>query len=153
MRLSKIRGLTIAAAVGAMSLAISAAKAVEIEYWQYFFDARVQAMEQLIENFQAANPGITVKMTHFPYADYRTKVAAAIPAGEGPDVVQLFYGWLNDYKAASLIQPLPAGDFNADQISGDFFPMVSAMREGDNYWWPNTSAPWFLRRDSNRLPT
>ena len=139
MRLSKIRGLTIAAAVGAMSLAISAAKAVEIEYWQYFFDARVQAMEQLIENFQAANPGITVKMTHFPYADYRTKVAAAIPAGEGPDVVQLFYGWLNDYKAASLIQPLPAGDFNADQISGDFFPMVSAMRAGDNYWALHTA--------------
>ena len=57
-------------------------------------------MEQLIENFEAANPDITVTMTHFPYADYRTKVAAAIPAGEGPDVVQLFYGWLNDYKAA-----------------------------------------------------
>ena len=56
-------------------------------------------MEQLIENFEAANPGIRVEMTHFPYADYRTKVAAAIPAGEGPDVVQLFYGWLNDYVA------------------------------------------------------
>ena len=61
----------------------SAANAVEIEYWQYFFDARVTAMEQLIENFQAANPDITVKMTHFPYADYRTKVAAAIPGGRG----------------------------------------------------------------------
>lgn len=134
MKFGKLGGMALAAAVGAFSFASTAAKAVEIEYWQYFFDARVQAMEKLIENFQGANPGITVKMTHFPYADYRTKVAAAIPAGEGPDVVQLFYGWLNDYKAAKLIQPLPAGDFNADQISKDFFPMVSAMREGDNYW-------------------
>lgn len=111
-----------------------AAQAVEIEYWQYFFDARVKAMEQLIESFQAENPDITVKMTHFPYADYRTKVAAAIPAGEGPDVVQLFYGWLNDYVAAELIQPLPADAFPPAEIEANFFPMVGAMRDGDNYW-------------------
>ncbi|MEO0918677.1 MAG: extracellular solute-binding protein, partial [Pseudomonadota bacterium] len=134
MTFTKMKTLAFATATSAMALVSSAASAVEIEYWQYFFDARVSAMEQLIENFEAANPDITVKMTHFPYADYRTKVAAAIPAGEGPDVVQLFYGWLNDYKAASLIQPLPSDAFPADQIDADFFPMVSAMREGDNYW-------------------
>ena len=130
----KLHGVALAAATGAMAIGASVANAVEIEYWQYYFDARVTAMEQLIENFEAANPDITVKMTHFPYADYRTKVAAAIPAGEGPDVVQLFYGWLNDYKAANLIQPLPAEAFPADQITDEFFPMVAAMREGDNYW-------------------
>lgn len=112
----------------------ASAQAVEIEYWQYFFDARVDAMEQLIENFETANPDITVTMTHFPYADYRTKVAAAIPAGEGPDVVQLFYGWLNDYVEAELIQPLPADTFPVSQIDDSFFPMVQAMKEGDNYW-------------------
>ncbi len=63
-------------------------------------------------------------MSHFPYADYRTKVAAAIPAGEGPDVVQLFYGWLNDYKEAKLIQPLPAAEFPVAEIDETFFPMV-----------------------------
>lgn len=129
-----LKGLAFAGLTGAASLFSSAAMAVEIEYWQYFFDARVAAMEQLIEGFQAENPDITVKMTHFPYADYRTKVAAAIPAGEGPDVVQLFYGWLNDYKEAQLIQPLPADSFPASDIDANFFPMVQAMREGDNYW-------------------
>ena len=123
-------------AMGAAALLASTAAwaEVEIEYWQYFFDARVTAMEQLIANFETANPDIKVTMTHFPYADYRTKVAAAIPAGEGPDVVQLFYGWLNDYKNAELIQPLPNDAFPPDQIETDFFPMVAAMREGDNYW-------------------
>ncbi|MDX8354030.1 extracellular solute-binding protein [Cognatiyoonia sp. IB215182] len=135
MKFTSLKAMAFATATSALALVSSAANAeVEIEYWQYFFDARVEAMEQLIENFEAENPDITVTMTHFPYADYRTKVAAAIPAGEGPDVVQLFYGWLNDYKAASLIQPLPADAFPADQIDSDFFPMVSAMREGDNYW-------------------
>ncbi len=134
MVFERCRAWTLAAATGLAGLFSTAADAVEIEYWQYFFDARVQAMETLIENFQAANPDITVKMTHFPYADYRTKVAAAIPAGEGPDVVQLFYGWLNDYVAAELIQPLPADTFPAAKIDEEFFPMVQAMKEGDQYW-------------------
>lgn len=129
-----LKGVVLGGMTSAMALLSSAASAVEIEYWQYFFDARVTAMEQLIENFEAANPDVTVKMTHFPYADYRTKVAAAIPAGEGPDVVQLFYGWLNDYVAAELIQPLPADSFPAAQIDEEFFPMVQAMKEGDQYW-------------------
>lgn len=131
---STVQALAFASLTGSAALFSTAANAVEIEYWQYFFDARVTAMEQLIEAFEAANPDITVKMTHFPYADYRTKVAAAIPAGEGPDVVQLFYGWLNDYKEAALIQPLPADTFPVAQIDSDFFPMVQAMKEGDNYW-------------------
>jgi multiple sugar transport system substrate-binding protein len=134
MGFKTLQATVLASATSAAALFGGAANAVEIEYWQYFFDARVAAMEQLIEGFEAANPDITVKMTHFPYADYRTKVAAAVPAGEGPDVVQLFYGWLNDYKEAALIQPLPADVFPADEIDANFFPMVAAMREGDDYW-------------------
>lgn len=129
MKVAALAGLTSAAALSA-----GTASAVEIEYWQYFFDARVTAMEQLIENFEAANPDITVKMTTFPYADYRTKVAAAIPAGEGPDVVQLFYGWLNDYIEAGLIQPLPEDSFPAARIDADFFPMVQAMKQDGQYY-------------------
>lgn len=125
-----VAGLTSSIAV----LGSTSAQAVEIEYWQYFFDARVDAMEQLIKGFEAENPDITVKMTHFPYADYRTKVSAAIPAGEGPDVVQLFYGWLNDYRAANLIQPLPEADFPAAKIDEEFFPMVQAMKVDGQYF-------------------
>ncbi|MFW2542951.1 extracellular solute-binding protein [Primorskyibacter sp. 2E107] len=129
-----MKSFAFAGAASLAALAATSAQAVEIEYWQYFYDARVTAMEQLIEAFEAANPDITVTMTTFPYADYRTKVAASIPAGEGPDVVQLFYGWLNDYVEADLIQPLPADTFPAAQIDADFFPMVQAMKDGDNYW-------------------
>ncbi|MBO6626267.1 MAG: extracellular solute-binding protein [Roseicyclus sp.] len=133
---SGLRTTVAATAVSASALfaAAPAMAEVEIEYWQYFFDARVTAMEQLIENFEAANPDITVTMTHFPYANYRTQVAAAIPAGEGPDVVQLFYGWLNDYVEADLIQPLPADVFSPAEIEAEFFPMVSAMEQDGQYW-------------------
>lgn len=120
-------------ACAAIALSSGLAKAVEIEYWQYIFDARVTAIDKLIENFEAANPDITVTQTTFPYADYRTKVAAAIPAGEGPDVVQLFYGWLNDYVDAKLILPLPTDKFPPAEIDAEFFPMVQAMKRDGAY--------------------
>lgn len=110
------------------------AGAVEIEYWQYFFKQRVEAIDALIEKFEAANPDITVKHTHFPYAQYRTKVAAAVPAGEGPDVVQLYYGWLKDYLKADLLVPLPEAQFPAAEIESEFFPIVKAMKIDGKYW-------------------
>jgi len=122
-----------ALAASMLTLAAGQAKAVEIEYWQYLFQARLDAMDILIDNFEKANPDITVKMSNFPYADYRTKVAAAIPAGEGPDVVQLYYGWLNDYAEAELIQPLPTDVFVPETIEKEFFPMVQAMKRDGAY--------------------
>lgn len=127
---AKLAGL----AAGISFLALGSAQAVEIEYWQYVFDSRVKAMDQLIENFEAANPDITVKHTTFPYADYQTRVVAAKVAGQGPDVVQLFYGWLDQFVAGGLIQPLDPAVFPHDAIEADFFPIVSAMKRGDDYY-------------------
>ena len=91
------------AARAALWLGAFLAAQVEIEYWQYTFAQRVQAVDELIKRFEAANPGIKVKHTQVPYDDFRIKIAAAIPAGQGPDVVQLFYGWLQDYLKAGLL--------------------------------------------------
>jgi multiple sugar transport system substrate-binding protein len=121
-------GVTLAAARPA------AAQPVEIEYWQYTFAQRVQAIDELIKRFEAANPGIKVKHTHVPYDDFRLKIAAAIPAGQGPDVVQLFYGWLHDYLKAKLLQPLPAELFPAAEIERDFFPLVRQMKVDGQYY-------------------
>ena len=127
---AKLAGL----AAGISFLALGSAQAVEIEYWQYVFDSRVKAMDQLIENFEAANPDITVKHTTFPYADYQTRVVAAKVAGQGPDVVQLFYGWLDQFVNGGLIQPLDPAVFPHDAIEADFFPIVSAMKRGEDYY-------------------
>ncbi|MGK9054337.1 extracellular solute-binding protein [Neorhizobium petrolearium] len=119
---------------GFSTFAFNAAQAVEIEYWQYVFETRVKAMDQLIAEFQKANPDITVKQVTFPYADYQTRVIAANMAGNGPDVLQLFYGWLDKFAAGGLLQPLPTDAFPHDKIESEFFPIVSAMKRGDDYY-------------------
>lgn len=120
--------------VSAGTVTGAAAQTVEIEYWQYVFDARVKAMNELIKRFEAANPTIKVKQTTFPYADYQTKIAAAMPAGQGPDVVQLYYGWLDNFVGAKFVQPLPRDAFPPEAIEKDFYPIVSAMKRNGEYY-------------------
>ena len=132
------KALMLAGLMSGISLfSVGSANAVEIEYWQYIYETRVNAMDQLIEKFEEANPDITVKQVTFPYADYQTRIVAANMAGKGPDVMQLFYGWLDKFVAGNLLQPLPQDAFPHDQIESEFFPIVTAMkRDGEYYGLP-----------------
>src|SRR4051812_43021182 len=130
----RFRHMLAGVAISFATLTSFGAKAVEIEYWQYVFDTRVKAMDQLIAKFQAANPDIKVKQTTFPYADYQTKVAASIMAGQGPDVLQLFYGWVDNFIKGKMIQPLRPQAFPHADIERDFFPIVGAMKRGNDYY-------------------
>lgn len=145
----RLRTAFATAALGAALLSTPAV-AVEIEYWQYYFEGRVQAIDQLIEQFEAENPDITVKHTHFPYAQYRTKIAAAVMAGQGPDVVQLYYGWLPDFLKAGLLEPLPADVFDPAKIDEEYFPIVQRMKvDGEYYGLPTAvrSLAMFYNKD------
>jgi len=62
------------------------------------------------------------------------KVAIAVSAGDGPDIVQLYYGWLNDYRDSGLIQPLPKDAFPQDEIEDEFFGIVKSMKVKGEYW-------------------
>ncbi len=135
---------------GSAIFTAQSAGAVEIEYWQYIFETRVTAMDQLIATFQEQNPDITVKQVTFPYADYQTRVIAANMAGQGPDVLQLFYGWTDTFVDAGVLQPLPQDMFPAATIEAEFFPIVSAMvRDGEYYGLPTAvrSLALFYNKD------
>ena len=122
-------------AAAALCLALPAPGfAVEIQYWQYVFDTRVQAMTELIKVFEAQNPGITVKQVTFPYADYQTRLIAAKAAGRGPEVMQLFYGWLDTFIAGKLVQPLSKETFKEAEIESEFFSIVAAMKRNGQYY-------------------
>lgn len=129
------KGLIVAALASGISiLAAGAAQAVQIEYWQYIYETRVKAMDQLIANFEKANPDITVKQTTFPYDDYQTKVIAAHAAGHGPDVLQFYYGWLDKFQKGGVLQPLDPAAFPSDKIESDFFPIVTAVKRDGKYY-------------------
>ncbi len=123
---------------------------VTLTYWQYDFASRVEAMNQLIEQFEAENPGITVVQETFPYDGYQQQVAASLPAGQGPDVVQLFYGWLPTWARSGYVEPLPEAYFDAAELDSAFVPMVQAAKVGGQYYGLPTavrSLALFYNRD------
>lgn len=130
-----MKSALLASIIGSVGLLYAnMASAVEIEYWQYVFDTRVKAMDKLIENFEKEHPDIQVKQVTFPYADYQTRVVAATLAKKGPDVVQLFYGWTDQFVKGKVIQPLNPEVFPTKEIEEEFFPIVSAMKRGEHYY-------------------
>ncbi len=117
-----------------LSFSAKAQEIIEIDYWQYAYKERISAIDKLITMFEAENPNIKVNHTTFAYAQYRTKVAAAVSAGEGPDIVQLFYGWLDDYLAGGILQPLSQQEFPTAEIDELYFPMVQNMKVDGEYY-------------------
>jgi multiple sugar transport system substrate-binding protein len=124
----------VAGAGGFTSADYQPSAAVEIEYWQYELDAKTKMVNELIPEFQAANPLITIKHVNFPYDDFRQQVAAAVQAGEGPDVLNVYFGWIPSYVQQQFLQPLPADLFPTATIESEFFPMVQAAKIKDAYY-------------------
>ena len=113
---------------------MASAEKVEITYWQYFYETKKETIDVLIDLFEKENPDIIVKHITFPYEDYNIKVAASVPAGVGPNVVNLYYGWLPLYINAGYLQALPEDAFNPEMIEKDFFPLVSAAKVDGKYY-------------------
>lgn len=132
--------LALAAALTATTALHSAAAApVTLTYWQYDYASKVSTMNDLIKKFEAANPDIKIKQETFPYDAYNQKVASSVPAGQGPDVVNLFYGWLPQYVDGGFLQPLPEKDFPVKTIESTFVPMIKTSKLNGKYYALPTS--------------
>ncbi|MGE5508385.1 MAG: extracellular solute-binding protein [Chitinophagales bacterium] len=110
------------------------AKQVTIEYWQYYYESKVKLMDELIKTFEKQNPDIKVEQKTFPYEQFNQKVAIAVPAGSGPDVVNLYYGWAPKYVEAGYLQPLPTDAFPVKMLEDEFLPMLDAVKLDGKYW-------------------
>ena len=125
--------LVIIMALGAVAAAQD--DVVEIEYWQYNFAPRVEAMDILIGLFEVANPGIrVVHNSDIPYDNFTDEIAASAPAGVGPDVVTLFYGWIPAFVDAGYLVPLPDDPFSEEFIRDTFSPMVAGSQFEGSFW-------------------
>ena len=136
--MKKLVSLALTATTAAL-LGHAAAAPVTLTYWQYDFASKVSTMNDLIKKFEAANPDIKIKQETFPYDAYNQKVASSVPAGQGPDVVNLFYGWLPQYVDSGYLLPLPEKDFPVRTIESSFVPMIKTSKIGGKYYALPTS--------------
>lgn len=63
-------------------------------------------MQELVDTFNTEHPNITVKMTVMEWADYYSKIPAAVSSGKGPDVGIMHVDSVPTNAARNVIVPL-----------------------------------------------
>jgi raffinose/stachyose/melibiose transport system substrate-binding protein len=97
--------IRLGAALGAVLVAMPAL-AQELSFWSWRQEDRAQ-YEGFIKTFEAANPGITVKLETFEAATYHTLLSTALAGGTGPDLMMVrAYGGMEAIASANYLEPL-----------------------------------------------
>lgn len=137
------RGLIVAAAsVAAASALVGCgssgstgnSKQVTLTYWQYSFPSKVTAIDDLIKKFELENPNIKITQQTFPYDQYTQKVTAAMHANKGPDIMNLYNGWIPQYVKEGYLQPIPQDLMTTQQINDYYIPMVQDSQLNGKYY-------------------
>lgn len=112
----------------------------EVEFWTMQLQPDfTDYFNELIAQYEAENPGVTVRWVDVPWADMQSKILTAVTAGTAPDVVNL-----NPDFAAQLASRnawLPLDDKVSEADRAVYLP---------NIWQANTlngqsfGIPWYL---------
>jgi raffinose/stachyose/melibiose transport system substrate-binding protein len=79
---------------------------VQLDFWSWRVEDRA-AYEQIIEQYEAQNPGVDIEYHAFEASTYNTVLTTALTAGEGPDIIHVrAYGNLETFAAPGYLMPL-----------------------------------------------
>jgi len=117
-----------------LAFAVSA-QTVDKYVLAYYYESKVKLMDELIQKYPRQPNRNQGRTGHIPYENTTKKFAASIPAGEGPDIINLFYGWLPTYVKAGYLAELPPQIFNKSQFDKNFYPFVAeSVQFGGKYY-------------------
>ena len=75
-----------------------------ITWWQFWTDPAVKpVINEMVADFERANPEIEVKLTDLTWANGHEKIVIAFSSGRGPDVVELGSDWIAQFADAGQL--------------------------------------------------
>ncbi len=113
--LKSATAITLLSATGAMA-------DVSLEFTQWWEpELPENALRSIVDDFEAANPGITVTLNSGPYATTRDQIAIGAATGTLSDIVGLDGAWVNDLSKQNAIADMgplmDAAEFDRDQVA------------------------------------
>ncbi|HVC24653.1 MAG TPA: extracellular solute-binding protein [Acidimicrobiales bacterium] len=124
------------AAVGAVALspvAAHAATSMTITEMDYFSTpGQVAAIASYVRSFEAAHPGVTVKIDHAPFAELDTKLLTDATAGDLPNIIASDNPFVPDMIATGQIVPLSR--FKGFSPRGYYKPVIDEGLSGGKYY-------------------
>ena len=97
---------------------------VALAFWNGFTGGDGPYMKGMVEEFNKANPNVTVSMNTLQWADYYAKVPNAVASGAGPDVGIMHIDQLATNAARRVIIPLDEVAAGLKLSESDFAPVV-----------------------------
>lgn len=138
---------TLKTALATSLLALTAGTAtadVTVEFWHSFSSESGAVLDEIVADFEAANPGIEIDAQHIGnYNDIVTKLQAAIPARRAPDAVIMEVTRYGLFADRGVLTDL-TGYLDADPLKDDLFDFARevGVYEGKNFIVPfNSSTP------------
>ncbi|MEA2031130.1 MAG: extracellular solute-binding protein [candidate division Zixibacteria bacterium] len=71
-----------------------------LHWWQFWTDPAIKpTINSIVDEFEKANPDITVELTDLTWANGHEKIVLALASGTGPDVLELGSDWIAQFAA------------------------------------------------------
>lgn len=112
----------------------SSTEPVTVEFWYIPFTNWDTALNKIIADFEAANPGIKINATQVPYEDFTTKVATTVPTGQGPDVLTPYHGWIAQYQKSGFLAPIAEDVASTSQLKEQLVDAADVLVFDDKYY-------------------
>ncbi|MDD2716808.1 MAG: ABC transporter substrate-binding protein [Candidatus Wallbacteria bacterium] len=107
---------------------------ITLVYWRHHYTPEKIAIDKLIAEYEAQNPGVKIVFNTLSYDTYVSKLVASIAAGEGPDIINIHNSWAYQYVKSGLLTPVPPEIMTTADIERDFFPLLSSFKKYDSYY-------------------
>ncbi|HEX9103331.1 MAG TPA: extracellular solute-binding protein, partial [Polyangia bacterium] len=105
-------------------IASSLLLATQLVVWHSYRADEQKALDQCVAAWNRAHAEVQVEALALPYDGFASKLEAAIPRGNGPDLVIFGHGTIGDWARAGLIEPLPiAPEALAQFVDGTVAPL------------------------------
>lgn len=126
------------------STAVGAWADVELSF--RFNDSEREEMRAALDEFEAANPGITVDLQTIAWKDSRDQFLRESAVGQGPDVVHIAFVWTQEMAEAEAVLPIEDLVQYGEFANGfeDFIATDLTMYDGKAYGVPWSADTWAM---------
>ncbi|MBC9820609.1 ABC transporter substrate-binding protein [Terrabacter sp. MAHUQ-38] len=111
---------------------------VTLQFWNGFTGGDGPFMKKLVDQFNTEHPNIAVSMNTMQWADYYTKLPAAVTSGKGPEIGIMHVDSVPTNAARKVIQPLDDVASALKLSEADFAPVPwkAGIYNGQRYSIP-----------------
>lgn len=106
---------------------------ITLQIWGWGNPLRI---DPAVEAYAEIAPDVNFEVSVFPFGDYWTKLAAAVPAGTGPDLFLIHTRFTHEYASAGLLSEMPEDLFPQSFVDQFKNPDMYGYVGGKRYLLP-----------------